>query len=473
MTPPTAIDRLADWICSLHADHAVRDIPASVRSIAANCLIDTIGVAFAGSATAVARTARAVAVDAGSRGDAAVLGSHHLFSAPAAAFANATSAHALDFDDNCYAGFVHGSAVIAPAAIAVAQKRNASGRDLLTAFIVGSECEYAVGAATNSVLYDHGWWTTGVLGPIGACAAAAWLLKLDRRQTASALGLAVAGTGGMKACFGTDAKALMAGRAAEAGIVAALLAAQGASGPHDAFEHWNGFNGLFNQGEFNLATMAQLGMQWFLESPGVDIKRIPLCLSSHAAVDAAMALVARHAIDLAAIEEIVCDVPQIVFANLIYNQPATRQQAQFSMPFAIAVSLLYGSVQLQHLDGAVLQEQPVLELMKRVKMTVGPRWSLEGACEAAPEGANVRIRLRGGDWLEEFQPQARGSAQCPMRQDEIEAKFMQCMEAGSAGNVRSQDGRGNGGNRDTGALLLSRLKSIETLPSVRELFSVR
>src|SRR5450830_28431 len=173
MTHPTAIERLSDWICGLQ--HS--DIPASVRAIAANCLLDTIGVAFAGAATAVARTARA---------------------------------------------------------IAMAQKRNASGSDLLTAFIVGSECEYAVGAATNSILYDQGWWTTGVLGPVGACAAAAWLLKLDRKQTASALGLAVAGTGGLKACFGTDAKPLMAGRAAEAGVVAALLAAQGASGPHDA-----------------------------------------------------------------------------------------------------------------------------------------------------------------------------------------------------------------------------------------------
>jgi len=455
MTPPTAIERLADWICGLQ--HS--DIPASVRTIATNCLLDTIGVAFAGSATAVARTARAIAMDAGSRGDAAIVGGPHLFSAPAAAFVNGASAHALDFDDNCYAGFVHGSAVIAPAAIAVAQKRNASGSDLLTAFIVGSECEYAVGAATNSILYDQGWWTTGVLGPVGACAAAAWLLKLDRKQTASALGLAVAGTGGLKACFGTDAKPLMAGRAAEAGVVAALLAAQGASGPHDAFEHWNGFTGLFNHGEFNVAMIAQLGSHWFMESPGVDLKRIPLCLSSHAAVDAAMAIVARHGIHVDKIEEIICDVPQIVFANLIYNKPATRQEAQFSMPFAVAVSLLYGTVELAHLDGAVLQEPRVIALMQRITMTVGPRWSQAGACEAAPEGANVQIRAAGRDWVEGFQAYARGAAQCPMRQEEIENKFLTCIPAGN----RAGD--------SNAALLLSRLKSIDMLPSVRDLLT--
>lgn len=459
MTHPTAIACLANWICGLR--HG--DIPAAVRSIAANCLLDTLGCAVAGSDTAVVRSARAVAIEAGSRGNAEVLGSTLLLSAPAAAFVNATAAHALDFDDNCYAGFVHGSAVIAPAALAVAQKCQASGSTLLTAFIAGAECEYAVGAATNSILYDQGWWTTGVLGPIGACAAACHLLKLDRRQTASALGLAVAGTGGLKACFGTDAKALMAGRTAEAGVLAALLAAQGASGPHDAFEHWNGFNGLFNHGEFNLAMVARLGSQWFLESPGVDVKRIPLCLSSHAAVDAAMALVAQHGIAVDDIEEIICDVPPVVLANLIYDQPGTRQQAQFSMPFALAVSLLYGTVELQHLDDAVLQAAPVVNLMQRVRMTVGPRWNLEGACAAAPEGALVRIKARERAWLEGFQAHARGAAQCPLSQQELEHKFVTCV----AGKHSGKDSAGD----DYAAQLLSRLRALDALPSVGKLLA--
>ncbi|WP_051516529.1 MmgE/PrpD family protein [Herbaspirillum sp. RV1423] len=453
MTIPTAIDRLADWVSTLKHDH----IPASVRTIAANCLLDTIGVAIAGSATEVARTARAVATDAGSQGHAAAFGSTRLFSAPAAAFVNGVAAHALDFDDNCYAGFVHGSAVIAPAALAVAQQTDASGSDLLTAFIAGSECEYAIGAATNSILYDLGWWTTGVLGPIGACAATAWLLKLDRAQTVSALGLAVAGAGGMKACFGTDGKALMAGRTAEAGVIAALLAAQGASGPRNAFEHWNGFNGLFNQGEFDVAALDRLGARWFMESPGVDIKRIPVCLSSHAAVDAAMALVAQHRIDVAEIEEIICDVPPVVQANLIYDRPSTRQEAQFSLQFAVAVALLYGSVGLEHLDSAILHQPQLVDLMRRVKMTVGPRWNREGACEAAPEGASVSIKARGRDWCEGFQAYARGAAQCPMEQEELEHKFVKCV--------------GIGADAETAALLLPRLKSLDALASVRALFA--
>ena len=452
MTQATAIEHLADWIVGLHP----AAIPAAVRHIATNCLIDTIGVAIAGSATDVARIARVTATATGAQGPAAIFGSTACLSAAAATFVNATSAHALDFDDNCYAGFVHGSAIIAPAAIALAQQLDASGSDLLTAFIVGSECEYAIGAATNSVLYDQGWWTTGVLGPIGACAAAAWLLKLERTPTASALGLAVAGTGGLKACFGTDAKALTAGRAAQNGVLAALLAAQGASGPHDVFEHWNGFNSLFNHGEFDIAMLERLGATWFLQSPGVDIKRIPLCLSSHAAVDAAMALVAQYAIDVTTIEEILCDVPQVVIANLIYDRPTTRQEMQFSMPFAIATSLLYGTIELSHLHASVLQQPEVLALMKKVKMTVGPRWNREGACESAPEGANVMIKVRGRDWIEGFRSHARGAAQYPISQQELEDKFMKCA------------GTDEGGNAE---LLLSKLKSLGSLACARSLFS--
>ncbi len=452
MTETTAITGLARWISGLRHEH----IPPSIRQLASNCLVDTIGVAIAGSATEVAGMARATAVANAAPGAAVLIGNDAMLTAPAAAFVNASAAHALDFDDNSYAGFVHGSAVIAPAALAVAQQLNASGSDLLSAFIAGSECEYAIGAATNSVLYDQGWWTTGVLGPIGSCAATAWLLRLDQTQTASALGLAVAATGGLKACFGTDAKALMAGKAAEAGVMAALLAAQGASGPHDAFEHWNGFNSLFNHGEFDVAMLERLGSTWFMASPGVDLKRMPLCLASHAAVDAAMALQAQYQFEVTAIEEIVCDVPQVVIGNLIYDQPDTRQEAQFSMPFAIAVSLLYGSVTLKHLDPAILQEARLRELMARVKMTVGPRWSRAGVCEAAPEGANVTIKLRGRAEVEQFRSHARGAAQYPITQRELEDKFMQC----SGAVVGSNAGR-----------LLSQLKALDSVPAVRSLLT--
>lgn len=414
--------RLARWVSGL----APGDIPAQVRALAVNCMLDTVGVAIAGSRTDAAACARAVCEDAGTRGDAVAFGADRRYSAQAAAFVNGTAAHALDYDDNCYAGFVHGSAVIAPAALAVGQARDASGADVVTAFVAGAEAEYAVGAAAQNVLYDRGWWTTGVLGPIGAGMAAARLMGLGVQATSAALGLVMTGAGGMKACFGTDAKPLMAGRAAEAGVLCAALAAKGASGPAQPIEERNGFARLFNEGCFEDAALDALGRRWFLEQPGIDVKRIPVCLSSHAAVDAVLDLVAAYGLRAGDIEHIACDVPPVVMANLKYDAPRNPREAQFSMPFAIAASLLPGGLGLRQLSEDALADEHLRALMPRIGMTCGPQWDDAGRRRAAPEGARVSVRMRDGTRFEAARDYARGSAAFPLDSVQMNEKFLAC-----------------------------------------------
>lgn len=447
----SAMERLARWSTTF----ATVEVPEEVRVVARSCLIDTLGVALAGSATPVAAKARAVAMATAAEGAARVLGSPLALAPPGAAAANGTAAHALDFDDNCYAGVVHGSAVIVPAALAVAQCVGASGSALIDAIIAGSEAEYALGAAATMSIYEKGWWTTAVLGPVGAAAAAARLYGLDVGASASALGIALAGAGGAKAAFGTDAKPLLAGRASEAGIVAALMAGQGASGPSDAAEHPRGFAALFNGGVFEADMFGTLGANWQLLDPGIDVKRIPVCLSSHAAVDAVDDLVRRHGVRPEEIVRIVCDVPPVVIANLIYDQPASRQQAQFSMPFAIAASLAFGDLKLCHLDDAVVRDPALVRLMETVEMQTGPRWHA-AARRSAPEGALVSLHLKDGRLLEGFRAFPRGGAADPLPPDAIAAKFLDC-----AGIVLSPS---------AAEALLDRLGRIETLTSVRGLF---
>jgi 2-methylcitrate dehydratase PrpD len=419
----SVVQGLAAWAGRLSAEA----IPEAVRELARTCFVDAVSVAIAGSTTKVARVARALGEECAGAGPATVFGAQQKFSASAAAFMNGTAAHALDFDDNCYAGFVHGSAVIAPAALAVAQQVDASGRDLITAFVVGSECEYAFGAATANVLYDKGWWTTGVLGPIGAAVAASRLLELSPEKTACALGLAIAGAGGMKACFGTDAKALMAGRASEAGVVCALLAERGAIGPLDAVESKNGFANLFNGSQFDSGVLDALGKTWFLQSPGVDIKRIPVCLSSHAAVDALMELVLANGVEESDIEAILCDVPPIVCANLVYADPATPQQAQFSMQYAIAASLRYGTLSLAHLDQQLIGRGELKQFMPRIRMHSGPMWNDAKLRNSAPEGAHVTLVLRNGTSYTSFRGNPRGSSAHPLSRQELDHKFLACV----------------------------------------------
>jgi 2-methylcitrate dehydratase PrpD len=425
---------IARWVSSTQADL----IPPAVRAQAGTCLIDTIGVAIAGAATGAANHARAVADETAADGCCTAFGSARRYDACAAAFINGTAAHALDFDDNCYAGFVHGSAVIVPAVLAIGQRQDAVGADAISAYVVGAECEYAVGAATRARLYERGWWTTGVLGPIGASMAAAWLLRLDEAATRCALGLAVAGAGGMKACFGSDAKPLLAGRAAQAGVTCALLAAHGASGPDRALEDGNGLTALFNENVFDEDAVHILGRRWYLQHPGVDIKRIPVCLSAHAAADAVAELVAVHGLDAADIDAVICDVPPIVIANLKYDVPRTVREAQFSMPYAIAATLRFGTVALQHLAADVLADPLLGSLMGRVSQYSGPRWGDAGLRDVAPEGAGVEIRMHDGRRFERFRAVARGAAADPLSAREVAEKFRACTAPvlGDAPSVR-------------------------------------
>ncbi|WP_296262326.1 MULTISPECIES: MmgE/PrpD family protein [unclassified Pseudomonas] len=410
---------MARWSAGLQ----LADIPPAVQDAAKRCLIDTLGVALAGSHSNVAEQARTVAGLCAAKGDAAVLGQRHGLSASAAAFVNATAAHALDFDDNCYPGFVHGSALIMPAALAVAQMRDLSGAQLLAAFVVGAECEYALAKALTRQVYDRGWWTTGVLGVVGACAAASHALGLNAEQTAAALGIALCGTGGMKAGFGSDAKMLLAGRSSEAGVIAAWLAAHGSSGPQSVVEHEQGLAAMFNGGL--LKPSLTLGSRWSLIMPGVDIKRVPVCLSAHAAVDALREMFAAGDINVADIGEIVCDVPPIVIQNLIHDTPVTRQQAQFSMPFALGGTALLGDITLASLDPDVLARADLQQLMRSVRMCSSERWQ-PALLETAPEGAWVRVVRRDGSSVERFCAMPLGSAARPLSGAQLHDKFMHC-----------------------------------------------
>lgn len=443
---------LADWAAGLKPG----DIPPEIRQLASTCLLDTIGVAIAGARGDAATFARALCIEGGTQGCCTALGTNRLFSAQAAAFVNATAAHALDFDDNCYAGFVHGSAVVVPATLAVGQKVNASGAEAVTAFAIAVECEYAVGAASQNVLYDQGWWTTGVFGPIGSSLAAARLLSLDGARTHAALGLAIVGAGGMKACFGTDAKALMAGRASEAGVVCAELAGRGATGPSQAIEDKNGFINLFNSGQFDHTVLDGLGKHWYLKTPGADIKRIPVCLSSHAAVDAVCELLTTHHPAVSEIEAIICDVPPIVRSNLKYDTPRSLREAQFSMPFAIAASLRFGALSLAQLNDESLRDPALLALMTRVTMITGPIWDEPGKRDSAPEGAHVSIRMRGGARFDAFRDKAQGSAVHPLSATQLADKFLACVTP-SLGDRRA-------------AQLLSNLKQLDSASKLREIF---
>jgi 2-methylcitrate dehydratase PrpD len=273
----------------------------------------------------------------------------------------------------------------------------------------------------------------------------------------SAIGLATSGTGGAKACFGTDAKPVLCGRTAEAGVTAALLAGAGITGPPDAFENSRGFVHLFNDGIFDRRAFERLGRSWRMLDPGIDIKRVPVCLSAHAALDGVMDLMAAHGLEASTIRRVICEVGPIVTANLIYGEPRSVQEAQFSMPFVVGCMLVHGDVGLEHLRPEALAEPRLRAAMALVEIVTTERWA-DGSESARvfPEGAQVTIETHDGRRFEHFNGFARGTRARPLSEDEIAAKFLACTE--DVLGLSAAEG------------LLDRLSRLEALPSARDLF---
>jgi 2-methylcitrate dehydratase PrpD len=419
---------LAGGLCAWASTLTFDRIPHAVVDIATECLIDTLGAGIAAWRARVVENARSVANLTYADGYSEVLGQDRKMAAPGAAFLNGTAAHAYDFDDNGQAGMVHGTAVVAPAALASVQEENRSGKELLLALVAGLEVEYALALATGQSLYARGWFTSSIFGVVGAAVAAGRAMGLNDGQMTNALSIALVGAGGMKACVGTDAKPLLVGRAAEAGVMAARLARAGAGGPPMLLEDRRGFFSLLCGGEFDSSAIEGLGKRWGLHSPGIDFKRAPVCLSAAAALDGFNVLRAQYELRLENVERVVCDIPEAARANLPFGtEPRNIYEAQFSLPFVIGCALAFGDVELHHLDESILAGPDIKAAMGVVDVKTSQRWhSDRGLLAIHPDGAFVTVRMRNGNEVEHFCSAGIGTVSRPMNTIERRRKFLTC-----------------------------------------------
>src|SRR5581483_2808579 len=176
----TTAEQLASWVHGL----ALRRVPPDAIAAAKRCIVDATGVGLAGASHPTSRAILSLARAEFAQGHAHVWGAKDAALPPAAAaLCNGTAAHVLDYDDTCYDGIVHGTAAVWPAVLACAESSGANGTRTLEAFIAGVETEYALGRALSDAIYFDGWWTSGLVGSIGAAAGAAKALGLDEAQT--------------------------------------------------------------------------------------------------------------------------------------------------------------------------------------------------------------------------------------------------------------------------------------------------
>jgi 2-methylcitrate dehydratase PrpD len=345
------------------------DLPAEAVHWAKVSVIDTIACALAGAhedcATIVARV---LGTDDGG-GPSLIWGTRARTTPIEAAAINGTAVHALDYDDcnNTLGG--HPSVPILSAVIPLAESVGASGKDVLVAFITGFETQARIATGVNLHHYHKGWHPTATLGIFGAAAGSARLLGLEVDKTATALAIAVSLSCGVKANFGTMTKPLHAGHCARNGLYAALLAREGFTANHGAFEHKQGFLEVFNgAGHYDASKILE---HWAdpldILSPGVGLKQYPCCASTHSAIDAAILLHKQHGLTAERIAKVQSVTHAAALAHTDRPRPASALDAKFSVQYCVARALMHGQVVFEHFDEQAVSDPEVQKLLERIE----------------------------------------------------------------------------------------------------------
>ncbi|MGH8778152.1 MmgE/PrpD family protein [Paraburkholderia sp.] len=370
-------EQLAGFVAGLPDDA----LPELVVERAKRHVLDTLGAALAGSTALEARSARAIMqpARAGDAGTASAWGTTLAFGARDAAFVNGVAAHALELDDS--GGCDHSGAVVLPAAFAAlaCSTRPVSGRAFVAAVVLGYDVGRRVLEACGgySPHNGRGWHSTMTCGVFGAAAAASRLLGLDAAQTGAAFGHAGSFAGGLWGFIhdASQTKRMHTGRAAEGGLLAALLAREGVSGPSQVFaDVWGGFfNAFAPDTQEPAALLAELGTRWKLLR--CSIKPHASCRSAHAAVDAALELLGHRACDLEALDRVHVRLSGFVERMCGGRDLHPLASAQMSLPYALAAALVYGHAGLDVYADAQRRDPRIERAMVRIVLEVDPEMS--------------------------------------------------------------------------------------------------
>lgn len=410
-------------VASYIATAPVESIPAEAFGLAKMALIDFIASAVAGADEEVSQIVARHLPDARDGGAATVIG-HAIHSTPAdAAFANGTTAHALDFDDSNMALGGHPSVVLFPAALALGEVGNNSGRSILDAYVIGFEVLTAMARAVNFEHYEKGWHPTATLGVFGATAAAARLLRLDAEKSAAALGLAASMSSGVKANFGSMAKPLQVGEASRRGVACALLASDGCTASSEAWEGEQGFLNVYNGvGNYRSEELGRLGQGFEILRSGFRFKKYACCGSTHAPIDAALTLRRQYGLKPADIAGVTVSLNARRRPHVDRPVVDSELAGKFSVQYTVAAALADGEVRLRHFTRAAIRRPDLQDLTKQIALAniASQGNALAQQCEIVIEtkdGRNVSLRLEDAE--------GRGAEEYA---GYMKQKFSDCME---------------------------------------------
>jgi len=352
---------------------AGQPLPEGVARVAALHFTDALGVGLAAAGSPVGAAYREAGRQFANGGPATVFGMASGAAAADAALANGGLMHSLEFDDTHTASIMHGSSVIAAAALASAEAGGATGAALLAAYVRGWEVLARFGLAAPGRFHAQGFHATSAAGTLAAALVAAEFAGLTEDQTVAAMGIALSQSSGVMEFLsnGSSVKSLHSGWAAHAGVLAATLARAGMTGPETSIEgRWGLFRvfaGDDTAAERMRAHIADLGRKWHL--PNAAFKFYPCCHYLHPFIEAA-GILAERGVRAGDVKEIVCEVPAGA-APVICEpweralDPANGHAARWSLPIAVAARLVEGKVDLGTFEQTA--SAAVRDLAKRIR----------------------------------------------------------------------------------------------------------
>jgi 2-methylcitrate dehydratase PrpD len=351
-----------------------------------------------------------------------VIGHSERMDAMCASFLNAVSANLLDFDDTHPDTIIHPAAPIAAPLLALAEARRTSGREVLTAFILGVDVECRIGNAVSPHHYARGWHITSTCGIFGAAAACAKLLGLSEDGIANAIGIAASQSAGNVENLPSAAKNVSVGNAARNGLFAALLAQQGYEAAPLALEGPLGWARTMGDELDRTRLFDGLGRTW--EIAKNTYKPYPAGIVFHAVIDACLLLRERVGGRVDQIESVIVQGSALLLAR--GDRPVNNaRDARVSIHHCVACGLFLGRAGVTEFEQETVFRPDIARLRENVRAELD---------REMPDGAaRVTLRLSTGEVLTETVISPRGSQAAPLSDRDIEAKLRDGVRAGRSG----------------------------------------
>lgn len=428
--PLKRFDNLSQFIAEWVVKTRYEDISPQAIKAVTTFVVDHFGVVAAGTLKQSSKIVRETCL-AWTSADAkcTVVGSSLRNSAPFAALINGTTGHALELDDDHREGTQHPGVAVVPAAFAIAEQLGKTGKEFVLATALGYEIMIRLGEAHMGKSYLRGFHPTGTCGTIGAAVAAGKLMGLNVEQMRSAIGLAASQSAGLLTFRSNGAwnKRLHAGQAAMSGVVCAELASRDFRGPSESLLSPEGWLQAFAYNdEFDVTFVVdRLGEKWDLIENSIKVHAC--CRFAGPIVDATLETVLRENVLPEHVEEVTVAMASYPLTRSLIEplerklNPTSVVDAQFSAPFAAAVSIVKRRAFVEEYSETGIRDPEVLAMARKVRWETDPEaerlWPKRYPCQ-------VTIKLKDGRKVTSRVEWPKGDPENAVTEPELRVKYI-------------------------------------------------